>query len=97
MRQHGLARGGSLDNAIVVGKRIVLNDHLRFGDEFVRHKVLDLVGDLHTLGRPIAGHVVGRNAGHTLNNELALAIRKACSSGRRRDGARALTSAAARS
>ncbi|HEU4439728.1 MAG TPA: UDP-3-O-acyl-N-acetylglucosamine deacetylase, partial [Methylomirabilota bacterium] len=46
MRQNGLARGGSLDNAVVVGKRSVLNDSLRFPDEFVRHKILDLVGDL---------------------------------------------------
>lgn len=96
MRQHGLARGGSLENAIVVGKRIVLNDHLRFGDEFVRHKVLDLVGDLHTLGRRLVGHVIGRNAGHTLNNELGLAILKACSVERRRLQARSLTAARAR-
>jgi len=88
MRQHGLARGGSLDNAIVVGKRIVLNDHLRFQDEFVRHKVLDLIGDLHTLGRPIVGHVVGRNAGHMLNHQLALAMQKACSTARRRASSR---------
>ncbi len=89
MRQHGLALGGSLDNAVVVGKRIVLNDHLRFNDEFVRHKILDLVGDLHTLGRAIVGHVVGKNAGHTLNHELAIAIRKAFSAERRRAVARA--------
>ena len=84
MRQHGLARGGSLDNAIVVGKRIVLNDHLRFNDEFVRHKILDLVGDLHTLGRAVVGHVTGRNAGHMLNHLLALAIHKSCAAARRR-------------
>ena len=88
MRQHGLARGGSLDNAIVVGKRIVLNDHLRFSDEFVRHKMLDLVGDLHTLGRAVVGHVIGRNAGHMLNHQLALAIQKACAPARRRATAR---------
>ena len=88
MRQHGLARGGSLDNAIVVGKRIVLNDHLRFNDEFVRHKILDLVGDLHTLGRPVVGHVTGRNAGHMLNHQLALAIYKSCGASRRRAPAR---------
>jgi UDP-3-O-[3-hydroxymyristoyl] N-acetylglucosamine deacetylase len=88
MRQHGLARGGSLDNAIVVGKRIVLNDHLRFSDEFVRHKMLDLVGDLHTLGRAVVGHVIGRNAGHMLNHQLALAIQKACSPARWRATAR---------
>ena len=88
MRQHGLARGGSLDNAVVVGKRIVLNDHLRFSDEFVRHKILDLVGDLHTLGRAVVGHVIGRNAGHMLNHQLALAIQKACAPARQRAAAR---------
>jgi UDP-3-O-acyl N-acetylglucosamine deacetylase len=96
MRRHGLARGGSLDNAVVVGKRIVLNDHLRFADEFVRHKVLDLVGDLHTLGRAIVGHVVGRNAGHALNHELALAIQK-FSASRRRAVARSMSAVGARS
>ena len=55
MRQNGLARGGSLDNAIVVGKRIVLNDSLRFPDEFVRHKILDLVGDLPSSDAPWSG------------------------------------------
>ncbi len=59
MRQNGLALGGSLDNAVVVGKRIVLNDSLRFSDEFVRHKVLDLVGDLFLLGRPAGGRPRG--------------------------------------
>jgi UDP-3-O-acyl N-acetylglucosamine deacetylase len=95
MRQHGLARGGSLDNAIVVGKRIVLNDHLRFHDEFVRHKILDLIGDLHTLGRAVVGHVTGKNAGHMLNNQLALAIQKSCAAARRRFPARALVPVAA--
>jgi len=83
MRQNGLARGGSLDNAVVVGKRIVLNDSLRFSDEFVRHKILDLVGDLGVLGRPVVGHVIGRNAGHALNHQLVVAIQKACSAARR--------------
>src|SRR5262245_43653986 len=83
MRQNGFARGGSLDNAVVVGKRIVLNESLRFADEFVRHKILDLVGDLATLGRPIVGHVIGRNAGHTLNHELVVGVRNACSAARR--------------
>src|SRR5712692_6072827 len=89
MRQNGLARGGSLDNAVVVGKRIVLNDSLRFADEFVRHKVLDLVGDLGLLGRAVVGHVVGRNAGHALNHQLVVAIQAACSAERRRAAARA--------
>lgn len=84
MRQRGLARGGSLDNTIVVGKRTVLNESLRFPDEFVRHKILDLVGDLFLLGRPIRGHVVARNAGHAMNHQLVAAIRKAAVPERRR-------------
>ena len=84
MRQRGLARGGSLDNTIVVGKRAVLNDHLRFPDEFVRHKILDLVGDLFLLGRPLIGHVVARNGGHALNHRLVAAIREAVVPDRRR-------------
>lgn len=89
MRQNGLARGGSLENAIVVGKRSVLNDSLRFPDEFVRHKILDLVGDLFLLGRPLRAHVVGRNAGHALNYQLVVAIQKALAADRRRVAARA--------
>ncbi len=84
MRQNGLARGGSLENAVVVGKRSVLNDSLRYPDEFVRHKVLDLVGDLFLLGRPLRALVVGRNAGHALNHQLATAILKALAADRRR-------------
>lgn len=84
MRRNGLARGGSLENAVVVGKRSVLNDSLRYPDEFVRHKVLDLVGDLFLLGRPLRAHVVGRNAGHALNYQLVAAIQKAVAADRRR-------------
>jgi UDP-3-O-[3-hydroxymyristoyl] N-acetylglucosamine deacetylase len=76
MRKNGLARGGSLDNAIVLGKRGPLNG-LRFPDEFVRHKVLDLIGDLALLGRPVVGHVSACNAGHALNLELVRAIQRA--------------------
>jgi UDP-3-O-[3-hydroxymyristoyl] N-acetylglucosamine deacetylase len=86
MRKHGLALGGSLDNAIVVGKRGTLNG-LRYRDEFVRHKVLDLIGDLALLGRPIRGHVVARNAGHGLNFELVVAIQRALGLERRPAGA----------
>ncbi len=88
MRQNGLARGGSLENAIVVGKRSVLNDSLRFPDEFVRHKILDLVGDLFLLGRPLRALVVGRNAGHALNYQLVGAIQKALAADRRRAAVR---------
>ncbi len=76
MRKNGLARGGSLDNAIVLGNRGALNG-LRYRDEFVRHKMLDLVGDLALLGRPIRAHVIARNGGHALNIELVLAVQRA--------------------
>ena len=86
MRKHGLALGGSLDNAIVVGKRGTLNG-LRYRDEFVRHKVLDLIGDLALLGRPILGHVIARIAGHALNFELVVAVQRALGLERRPAGA----------
>jgi UDP-3-O-[3-hydroxymyristoyl] N-acetylglucosamine deacetylase len=70
LRQQGLARGGSLANAVVVGQERVLNGSLRFHDEFVRHKILDVIGDLVLVGRPVLGHVVARNAGHALNHLL---------------------------
>jgi UDP-3-O-acyl N-acetylglucosamine deacetylase len=95
MRQNGLALGGSLENAIVVGKRSVLNDSLRFPDEFVRHKILDVVGDLFLLGRPLRAHVVGRNAGHALNHQLVVAIQKALAADRRRSVVRAARPVAA--
>ena len=76
IRKRGLAQGVSLDNTIGVGNGGVLNG-LRYRDEFVRHKVLDLVGDLTLLGRPVLGHIVARNAGHALNYELVLAIQRA--------------------
>jgi UDP-3-O-[3-hydroxymyristoyl] N-acetylglucosamine deacetylase len=86
MRKNGLARGGSLDNAVVVGDRGPLNG-LRYRDEFVRHKILDLIGDLALLGRPILGHVVARNGGHALNLELVLAVQRALGLERRSAGA----------
>jgi UDP-3-O-[3-hydroxymyristoyl] N-acetylglucosamine deacetylase len=89
MRKNGLARGGSLDNAVVVGKRGPING-LRYSDEFVRHKVLDLVGDLALLGRPIVGHVIARNAGHDLNYHLAVAIQRAVGLERRAVAPRAV-------
>jgi UDP-3-O-[3-hydroxymyristoyl] N-acetylglucosamine deacetylase len=69
MRQNGLALGGSLDNAIVIGDAGVLNA-LRFEDEFVRHKILDAIGDLALLGYPLIGHVVAHRAGHALHTAL---------------------------
>ncbi|MEO7133456.1 MAG: UDP-3-O-acyl-N-acetylglucosamine deacetylase [Vicinamibacterales bacterium] len=70
LRQNGLALGGSLENAIVIGDSGVLNA-LRFEDEFVRHKILDAVGDLALVGHPIVGHVVAHRAGHALHTALA--------------------------
>jgi UDP-3-O-[3-hydroxymyristoyl] N-acetylglucosamine deacetylase len=71
LRTKGLARGGSLDNAIVIDDFRVLNaDGLRMDDEFVKHKALDAVGDLYLLGRPIIGAFYGRKSGHALNNLL---------------------------
>src|SRR5262249_9726658 len=76
MQRSGLARGGSLDTASVPGTSGALNG-LRYDDEFVRHKILDLLGDLALLGRPIGAHVIARNGGHALNLELVLAIQRA--------------------
>jgi UDP-3-O-[3-hydroxymyristoyl] N-acetylglucosamine deacetylase len=70
LRQRGLARGGSLQNAIVLDEKNILSGPLRFPDEFVRHKILDLVGDLALLGRPVEGKIHARKAGHALHAEL---------------------------
>lgn len=71
LRRHGLAQGGSLDNAVVFDHRGVLNaGGLRFPDEPVRHKMLDLLGDLCLLGRPLRGHLLAYRCGHELNHRL---------------------------
>ena len=71
LKQLGLARGGSLRNAILVdGDRIVNDEGLRFRDEFVRHKILDVFGDLALVGVPILAHYYGYKPGHTINNLL---------------------------
>jgi UDP-3-O-[3-hydroxymyristoyl] N-acetylglucosamine deacetylase len=71
MRSQGLALGGSLDNAIVMDEYRVLNsDGLRYADEFVKHKVLDAIGDLYLLGHPLIGAFSGHKSGHALNNQL---------------------------
>lgn len=75
LRAAGFAKGGSLDNAVVVSGDEVLNeDGLRFDDEFVRHKILDAVGDLYLAGGTIAGHFSGVCTGHSLNNKLLHAL-----------------------
>jgi UDP-3-O-[3-hydroxymyristoyl] N-acetylglucosamine deacetylase len=77
LRRAGLARGGSLDNAVVVARDRILNPDLRFADEFVRHKMLDLTGDLSLLGYPLRGHVVAYRAGHDMHARLARRLRDA--------------------
>ena len=75
LRRHGLALGGSLENAIVVsGDRVMNAEGLRYEDEFVRHKILDSIGDLYLAGAPILGHFHGYKAGHALNNQLLRAL-----------------------
>ena len=71
LRQQGLALGGSLDNAIVIGETGVLNGALRFEDEFVRHKILDVIGDMALLGYPLVGHLVAHRGGHALHTAFA--------------------------
>ena len=71
MRQNGLALGGGLDNAIVMDDYKVLNsDGLRYDDEFVKHKILDAMGDLYLLGKPLLAHYRAHRSGHALNNAL---------------------------
>jgi UDP-3-O-[3-hydroxymyristoyl] N-acetylglucosamine deacetylase len=70
MRQQGLIRGASAENAIVLTKDGIMNPPLRFADEFVRHKVLDLIGDLALLGKQILGNVVADRAGHAMHTAL---------------------------
>ena len=75
MREKGLALGGSLDNAVVLDECGVVNqDGLRFPDEFVRHKILDFVGDMANLGLPLEGHFTVSRSGHGLNNEFLRTI-----------------------
>ncbi len=74
LRRQGLARGATLDNCLVMDKERVLSGRLRFPDECVRHKVLDLVGDLALLGYPLRGRVTARRAGHTLHVALVRAV-----------------------
>jgi len=71
LKKLGLVRGGSLDNAVVLGTDGILNQELRFPDEFVRHKLLDLIGDIALVGLPIIGHLRAERAGHAIHAALA--------------------------
>ncbi|MGB6055193.1 MAG: UDP-3-O-acyl-N-acetylglucosamine deacetylase [Burkholderiaceae bacterium] len=75
LRGLGLARGGSLENAIVMDEYRILNsDGLRYGNEFVRHKILDAIGDLYLIGHSLLASYVAHKSGHTLNNQLLRAL-----------------------
>lgn len=76
LRKQGLALGGDLTNAIVVGDDGILNEGLRSADEFVRHKVLDLVGDLFLTGLSLKGHFIAIKSGHALNVQMASLLKK---------------------
>jgi len=74
LRQQGLALGGSLENAVVLGDTGILNNALRFDDEFVRHKILDVIGDMALVGHPIVGHLVAHRGGHALHTAFAAQV-----------------------
>ncbi len=76
LRRRNLGLGGSFDNAIVIGEGGVVNGDLRFRDELVRHKVLDLLGDLYLLGRPVVGTIIAHGAGHHLHTRLVREIQR---------------------
>ncbi len=77
LQDQGLIKGGSLESAVVIGDESILNEQLRFPDEFVRHKMLDLLGDMYLLGRRIKGHVIGVKSGHAKNVMFSKQIKTA--------------------
>lgn len=77
LRRAGLIRGGSLENAVVLDESGIVNSELRFPNEFVRHKMLDLLGDISLIGRPIIGHLYAEKAGHAIHAALADRIARA--------------------
>jgi len=74
LRRKGFGKGANYENTLVVGKDGVINNKLRFPDEFIRHKILDLTGDLGLLGQPIKGHIIALRSGHSLNLKLVKRI-----------------------
>ncbi len=81
LQEKGLIKGGSLENAIVVGDDNILNDSLRYPDEMVRHKVLDLLGDMFLLGRRVKGHVIGVKCGHASHVKFSKKIKQSLNNG----------------
>ncbi len=82
LQEQGLIKGGSLESAVVIGDEAILNDDLRFTDEFVRHKMLDMLGDMYLLGRRIKGHVIGVKSGHARNVMFSKQIKSVYMNGR---------------
>ena len=76
LEKKGLASGGRLNNFILIDDEKIINTELRFPDEFVRHKILDLMGDLYLLGHPIRGKITANMTGHTQNCELLHLLRE---------------------
>ncbi len=76
LQDAGLIKGGGLESAVVIGDDQIINDDLRFPDEFVRHKILDLIGDTYLLGRPLKGHIIGVKCGHEKNVNFSKQIKK---------------------
>ncbi len=89
LQEQGLIRGGSLESAVVIGDEAILNDNLRFPDEFVRHKILDMLGDMYLLGRRIKGHVIGVKSGHAKNVMFSKQIKSVYLNGRSHAGSAA--------
>jgi UDP-3-O-[3-hydroxymyristoyl] N-acetylglucosamine deacetylase/3-hydroxyacyl-[acyl-carrier-protein] dehydratase len=82
LQEQGLIRGVSLENAVAIGDESILNEDLRFPDEFVRHKVLDLLGDMYLLGRPVRGHIIGVKSGHASHVKFSKEVKKSMLNGR---------------
>ena len=81
LQEQGLIRGVSLENAVAIGDDAILNEELRFPDEFVRHKILDLLGDMYLLGRPVRGHVIGVKSGHASHVKFSQEVKKSLLNG----------------
>ncbi|MCC6697469.1 MAG: UDP-3-O-[3-hydroxymyristoyl] N-acetylglucosamine deacetylase [Candidatus Hydrogenedentes bacterium] len=82
LQEQGLIKGVSLENAVAIGDESILNEELRFPDEFVRHKILDLLGDMYLLGRPVKGHVIGVKSGHASHVKFSQEVKKSLTNGR---------------
>ncbi|MDZ4861656.1 MAG: UDP-3-O-acyl-N-acetylglucosamine deacetylase [Candidatus Hydrogenedentes bacterium] len=88
LQEQGLIRGVSLENAVAIGDESILNEELRFPDEFVRHKILDLLGDMYLLGRPVRGHVIGVKSGHASHVKFSQEVKKSLLNGRSKKDSR---------